>query len=149
MGGAAPSGWHSRPAAAFPPSWPLGPVSLLPRFTLHPSSPPVRGRPALAFSREARLPRITGPSCCLPSAHPGLLFSVTNEFGTLGLKRLTVSKACSAGTLTGVCPAQLVRRVGLRVPRKGASPWGTDDAGRGKEAKPKPPDVGYLAGEPR
>ena len=49
----------------------------------------------------------------------------------------------------GVCPAQLVRRVGLRAPRKGASLWGTDDAGRGKEAKPKPPDVGYLVGELR
>ena len=60
-----------------------------------------------------------------------------------------MSKASSAGTLMGVCPAQLVRRVGLRAPRKGASLWGTDDAGRGKEAKPKPPDVGYLVGELR
>ena len=56
---------------------------------------------------------------------------------------------CSAGTLTGVCPSQLVRRVGLRVPRKGGLPVGTDAAGRGKEAKPKPPDVGHPVGESR
>ena len=56
---------------------------------------------------------------------------------------------CSAGTLTGVCPSQLVRRVGLRVPRKGGLPVGTDAAGRGKEAKPKSPDVGHPVGESR
>ena len=38
---------------------------------------------------------------------------------------------------------------GPQSPKEGGLPVGTDAAGRGKEAKPKPPDVGHPVGESR
>lgn len=105
-------GSHSQPAAVLLPSLPLGAFLFCPQ--IHPSSSHARSTPASEFSPEARLPKITGRNVSLSTsvsmsfAHPGWSFSVTNTFGTLGLRRLKTDKAvlCSDSKSSPTRPAR-------------------------------------------
>ena len=109
-------GSHSQPAAVLLPRLPsLGAFLFSPQ--IHPSSSHARSTPASEFSPEARLPTITGRNFSLSTsvsmsfAHPGLFFSVTNKFGTLGLKRLKTDKGvfCSDSNRSPPQPARSVQ----------------------------------------